>query len=689
MVRITENLKYRIDALSLSNVREFEDITLKFAEGINPLLMRNGYGKTTILTMLRWMFTGNIPPKNGTNWPQYKRTFGGDLTKSEIVLELSILDSKNIMRPWQLTMWFDHKDEDCGFVTYSAEIGGQKQHWALPSAFRNRFYERPSFTELFIFNGETADVLAEDQDRNQVESAIMELTSLIFVEDLCKEGGHLDNHRTNLFKEYALSDPEDAYAKYFNAKEKIDKHIVETTKVKATAQARFNKLSKDVKKIETEINKIADNDEAQEKLDTANKELGGLKGKLKATTKELLLALGNPENLGTSTWKKVEDFHNNLAQAKVPEGVGRQFFIDLKKQDACVCGNDFTDAMRDSIDSRIEKYLADEVMTVVKAMQNHVGDNTNRVIDLEAKTEEVDEIHISITKTEQEIVRIKRTFDPQTQEKLKSLESQMQTLVDEQRELENKLDEINESDPLLISTNGYGNGAIRDNGEVVIQWSRAKNCINLVTLRRIQKTLQSKLADIGPLQELSRGVDLANEILSEAIGSLMVNLRRNLAEETNNLLAQIPGTGGGINLSLTGERLAFIDENGMQQDGANMGAILSGAYCFISSLASLGSITPVLVADSPVTGMDNATAEAWSKEVWPFFDQAILILTPGEREMILQGPSGDGYKNLNSLDHFISVMREDEELQMAKPQTGKMVVNYEKGVFFKYMSKGL
>jgi predicted ATP-dependent endonuclease of OLD family len=683
---MTENLKYRIDSLSFSNVREFEDISLNFVEGINPLLLRNGYGKTTILTMLRWMFTGKIPPKHGTNWPQYKRDFGGDLGKSEVVLDLSIQGHEGKMRPWKLTMWFNHNDEDCGFITYSAEIGGKKQYWALPAEFRNRFFERSNFTELFIFNGETADVLAGEQNRNQVESAIMELTSLIFVDDLCKEGGQLDDQRTKLFREAALTDPENAYAKYFGWKEKIDSHIVETTKKKATTTARIKKLSNEIANIDKDIDKIADNDEAQEKLNAENKKLGGLTTSLKSTTKDLLAALGNPGNIPNSIWRQVENFHNNLAEAKVPEGVGRQFFIDLKKQDKCVCGEDFTEKMRTSLDSRIDQYLADEVMHVVKEMQNHVSTNADRFIDLEEETEKIDDIHISIRQTEEEILRIKRTFDSITQDKLKTLEGKKDSLETEQRKLQTKLDEITESDPLLIATNGYGRGAIRDNGDVVLQYGRAKNCINLTTLKRIQKQLQTKLEEIGPLQHMSRGVDLANEIISEAISNIMVTLRKKVAKDTNTLLAKIPGTGGGIKLSLTGERLAFIDENGKQQDGANMGAILSGAYCFISALASLGSITPVLVADSPVTGMDNATSEAWSKEIWPFFDQAILILTPGEREMILQGPNGVGRDQLNSLKHFITVMRSDEDLHLAIPQTGQMQVDYDKEVFFDYMS---
>ena len=75
---MASNFRFRITGLSLVNIREMEDVALEFEpDAINPLLIRNGYGKTTMLTLLRWMFTGVIPPQSGSNWPQYKRDFGG------------------------------------------------------------------------------------------------------------------------------------------------------------------------------------------------------------------------------------------------------------------------------------------------------------------------------------------------------------------------------------------------------------------------------------------------------------------------------------------------------------------------------------------------------------------------------------------------------------------------------------
>ena len=61
---MADNFRFRIRGLKLKNIREIEDIEIKFEPNvINPLLIRNGYGKTTMLEMLRWMFVGKIPQR--------------------------------------------------------------------------------------------------------------------------------------------------------------------------------------------------------------------------------------------------------------------------------------------------------------------------------------------------------------------------------------------------------------------------------------------------------------------------------------------------------------------------------------------------------------------------------------------------------------------------------------------------
>ena len=174
---MASNFRFRITGLSLVNIREMEDVALEFEpDAINPLLIRNGYGKTTMLTLLRWMFTGVIPPQSGSNWPQYKRDFGGETTESKVVLKLKISDGDDVLRDWELTMWFNHDDGDCGFETYSSEVGGRQAGWHLPPAFRSRFFVDKSSPSSSFLTVKRQKELTSGQGRNQIEDAILELT---------------------------------------------------------------------------------------------------------------------------------------------------------------------------------------------------------------------------------------------------------------------------------------------------------------------------------------------------------------------------------------------------------------------------------------------------------------------------------------------------------------------------------
>ena len=92
----------------------------------------------------------------------------------------------------------------------------------------------------------------------------------------------------------------------------------------------------------------------------------------KNLAKELLSNLGNPANIGGTFWGNTTRLHSQLARAKVPEGVGRQFFHDILEEDDCVCGNPWDDGMKAHIHSRIDRYLADDIMTVVAWSMRHL-----------------------------------------------------------------------------------------------------------------------------------------------------------------------------------------------------------------------------------------------------------------------------------------------------------------------------
>ena len=154
---------------------------------------------------------------------------------------MKISDGDDVLRDWELTMWFNHDDGDCGFETYSSEVGGRQAGWHLPPAFRSRFFGRQKFTELFIFDGETAKELTSGQGRNQIEDAILELTGLVHVKDMSMDGGVIDAHRNAEFKK-AASTMQEISCEVHQWKSQVDDHVA--TQVEKERKLRHNCCSR-------------------------------------------------------------------------------------------------------------------------------------------------------------------------------------------------------------------------------------------------------------------------------------------------------------------------------------------------------------------------------------------------------------------------------------------------------------
>ena len=119
-------LKVTLDKLEFESIREFEKIEIPMNIGVNVVQIRNGYGKSPTLQILRWMFTGQVPSKV-SDFPLYIReenVAGHNQTEvAKAVLHMNI-ESSGVANPWRLTLNFDKEQGTAWFETESPAIGG-------------------------------------------------------------------------------------------------------------------------------------------------------------------------------------------------------------------------------------------------------------------------------------------------------------------------------------------------------------------------------------------------------------------------------------------------------------------------------------------------------------------------------------------------------------------------------------
>ena len=99
---MNEQLRVRLKKLSWDSVREIENLNLRLGPKKNMVQVRNGYGKTTTLYLLRAIYTGILPEND--HYPRYKRKFGGRREKSVFTAHLDIADVEDEMVPWDVSI---------------------------------------------------------------------------------------------------------------------------------------------------------------------------------------------------------------------------------------------------------------------------------------------------------------------------------------------------------------------------------------------------------------------------------------------------------------------------------------------------------------------------------------------------------------------------------------------------------
>ena len=150
-------LKVSLDKLIFESIREFENIEIPLSSGTNVIQIRNGYGKSTTLEILRWMFTGQAP-SDVDDFPTYIRgpdTSGHKETQVAMARLFMSIESEGKTHPWRLTMHFDKQQSKSWFETRSPAIGGDEDGWKLPSDTGNAAYTTNFYTDWApVYNGD-------------------------------------------------------------------------------------------------------------------------------------------------------------------------------------------------------------------------------------------------------------------------------------------------------------------------------------------------------------------------------------------------------------------------------------------------------------------------------------------------------------------------------------------------------
>ncbi|RMG31909.1 MAG: hypothetical protein D6732_14160 [Methanobacteriota archaeon] len=671
-------LTIAIEKIRWKNIREIEDLEIKIQKkGVTLLQIQNGYGKTTTLTLLRCIVTGKLPPELGIPIDSFKYK-GPEVVDDPDTGLFSVTFEIN-GSTYIFEIEFDYVLKEANFYTVSDVLGGRKEGWFPPNDFSTKFKDKLLLAKTFLFDGETSEEI--NSRSGFLLESLREITDLNLVYELIDDGPDkrsLQRLISDIAKNNGFKDATKKYQKLENSYIDLLNHINQVEDRKSEIENRLIVLDEAIGNKEQTINDIIGSDsEIKERVDEAKRLLIEQQKEIEQKTSELRLSLMNPE-YAISKMDHLMHFYREIDRLKVPKIAGRSFFEELLNSRMCVCGREITEEERKYMKSRMNDYLADDIISVVRPMQDLVLNPPANLSPYSFIAEELEALLDEKMELENELAALQDRLSEDLQKKIQELQDEITRLKLEQDQLIDELEEITSNDAVQIKREGWDKGVIKKDNEFYTQKAKFTKCKNLFTLRKLKKHLRDEMNKVSNVHEFGTVVEIIQEVLSDAMDRTMEEII-DLVEKTlntyyNTLVPHVHQTiriRGSDNFELT-----FYNAKNEPLNSVHQASKLAAAYSFISAIFTVGRVQLPLVADSPVTSFSNNVAEEWGKTISKLFPQVIAFITSMEK---------GGLTGLiaNSETMVATVKRENEDLE-GKNASGKMICTFDRDLFKKY-----
>lgn len=582
---------------------------------VSLVMMPNGTGKTTTLTCLRAIFSGEAEQWGESEVRSLKKTNSASNT-GQFQVDLKYR-TKRITVQLKLN-FFD------GTAEYWTNRGnGPQRGHELPRTLKGLMTKE--FVRLFVFDGEESDKLlsSEHTKANQAVEALFKLNNFKNIESAADE----------FFEEETK-----------NATAKTAKGIKTRTKTLNQYKKTLGKLEAKSAELEATIGKNKEtirikNDLFGKKLEEnegLSKRHEQLQSDLKTASvnalkdrEEVLKASHSPLALVAGLSKKVGDLRNCLDRAKLPENTSREFFEELAEEKFCVCGVPIDQERKSSIKKRSELYLGSDDVSVL----NNIKSDINAALDNNDSC--LTEEWLSLIEQMKSSYRTKNSIRNEVEDFRSKIKDNDPELFEAQRLIGNLESELKRDQHLLDELHQHKPFDKSTNADQVTSVHEAAQLVKYHE-QRVQEQL-------GTVDKASR-VELLKRILRRAHAMASQNLSSQLKDETNDIISSLMP-----NNRLRVESIqACIKLEGKRQ--GSVGETLCIGYAFLSSLFQRAENHSLpLVVDSPAGPLDIAARENLGEIVPKLSRQFIGLVISSEKAGFLPAVEREAGKEIQYL----------------------------------------
>lgn len=554
--------------------------------------MPNGTGKTTTLTMLRAVLSGEATQWDAETISGFRRP-GEIRDKGSFVVNLRV-DGKPLT--FELVLNFD--DGNIRYRTTAPGSGGISNGWNPPTEVR-RFLDK-RFIKLFIFDGELADKLLDHRESEATKAidALCQLYLLQDIADKADENWQIATKNVGAKTDIGLN-------KWQSKVDILNKRIKQIEDKKEKANIEIRSLEIDVRKLEKKIqDQIGTKEELRREFDRRKEEEDSCNRLVEETTVELMNQIRKPQLMHNVFPLSLIELKSNLDRLKLPSSSSKQFFDELVQEDFCICGRQIDETARNNIIERSKKYLGEEIAGVLNALKQDISKEITEDIEyvdvtLEKMNQQVKDLHLAKTA----VRALKQRLIDEGDEKLKEWQDQLEEKIDRKEKLERLLLEINSDDDSDLDGQS----------------------ISIKSLNRQLKQAEKKLSEISGTIDLKRRTDILKKIVLEALRKARVRIKKMILNECNQRLEQVLSQDP-IKIDNIESSLSLLN-----QDGASAGQTLAVGYIFLTTLLNRGAHKFPLIVDSPAHNLSIKVRREIGDLVPNLCDQFITFTTSSER----------------------------------------------------------
>jgi len=592
-------MKMSILGIEYKNIRKITDLKLSFVDATgnvinnNFIMMANGTGKTTTMTLLKGLLDGTAVEWSASDVKSFAPTTGvSDTGEFSITVKFD-------ERQYKYFLCLDYRAGVATINTTTTVNGGYEEGRHLPDSLKDIF--SPEFVSRFVFDGEQAKKTM-DSSSNEAEETIKYLYRLDKLDNIIASNQRI---LTEIQEAEGAKGSKGSLSNLKTRRDSVCKTI-ETLKDKA------KKLKADIEEYQTEQeSKIARRNELDKNYEELNAEKQDIikeqqhnKDAVDAKISEILNLMKSPYLISPEFNKRMYELASSMTKLKLPKTISRDFFVELSEADTCVCGREIKDKERQFILINAGKYLGSDQQSVLNAIKSSLNSNSY--------DERLSEAYEHLKELREEGNRLQTRFNNNAEKLLKAGGEEAFKLNERILELGNAI-AVAKSQLDTIESKDESNEELNENN-------------NIHKAQIVFKDYEQKIAAATRTSIALNRKEVVEALLLDIKSKATTELKKEIVRKTNEKLKEV----------IKDDDIEIEDINKYiklkNRDGASEGQTLGIAYCFLGTLFEDAELEFPFVIDSPTGKMDFDKRQAVADIIPDVFNQMIAFVQSAEVE---------------------------------------------------------